>query len=172
MQTNLTYIDANSGELQDLVEIGSEGNQSSIRHIDVSRNNQVAYAIQYFGKTRAKPQLVGLSEKGKEPVFITMPKEQLNSLKNYCGSVVFSPDATKLAVSAPRGNTIIEFEFNQQVWSSIELMDGCGLRYQGNNTLCISTGTGQLIKTTDNLTIRASLKNVSARQVQWDNHLG
>ncbi|MEJ2114703.1 MAG: DUF1513 domain-containing protein, partial [Gammaproteobacteria bacterium] len=97
MRPNLAYVSIDSGNLLHKHEPKNKWHQLSIRHIDISANDQVAIAMQFEGKPFLQPPLIAI-QKGEQPIrFLNAPIQVQSQMRNYCGSVAFNTDGTKFA---------------------------------------------------------------------------
>jgi len=147
MESNLTYLNLITGESLSIKKLSPELKLMSIRHIDVSEKNQVAFAMQYQGSLNDVYPLVGISDIYSEIQLFDTPKEILYRMNNYCGSICFDSSGDLLAVSNPRGNIITFWNVTKKCYHSFfEIKDGCGLSPGlAPNSFFISNSYGDLI---------------------------
>ncbi|OUS06141.1 hypothetical protein A9Q96_10285 [Rhodobacterales bacterium 52_120_T64] len=105
MQPNLTYI-TESGEILERVKLESALHLSSIRHLAMRQDGLVAFATQWQGDTSLSHPLLGFHKLGARSLIATIPERDLARMKGYIGSVSFSEDGHKVAVSSPQGGQV------------------------------------------------------------------
>ena len=182
MKPNLAYLETSSGGLLEKVEPPAKWHQLSIRHLDVAADNTVAVAMQYQGKPTERPPLIaihrpgskltgsdfpGSSLQGSGLKLLTAPDRIQRKMKNYCGSVTFSHDNSRFAVSSPRGNLVTYWRIDGTYMGSHQQKDACGISQHANGFF-VSDGTGtiSLVKTDLSASDAISLTNH-----RWDNHM-
>ena len=69
--------------------LNSEFKSMSIRHLDVSETNIVAFAMQYKGFGEKLYPLVGICDLFNDIQLFDVPVEILYRMQNYCGSICF-----------------------------------------------------------------------------------
>jgi len=201
MRPNLSYIDLDTGSLVEQVTLPVALHQLSIRHLAVNAQGDVAIAMQYQGNTGDNMPLVAshrprhlAQEKPAEqssyqnnPLkILDIPLTQLSKMRGYCGSVCFDKSGHYLAVSAPRGDLIIFFDFiNKRYVNSRQIPDGCGLASAGVASFEISNGRGSLYHhrisspTSAEALLQRDARQINPQQAQaqrnntlsFDNHL-
>ncbi len=165
MQSNLSYLTP-EGSILDQITLAPEMRMNSIRHLTQAKDGTVGFAMQWQGDPSEVQPIVGLHRRGQAPRLLADGDPRLRHLKGYGGSVAFSPDGSRIAVSSPRGNRVqimstrtgaLEFEH--------QLIDACGLAPAGAGWMA-TTGSGQMFDLSHS---RATLIGRSA--TAWDNHL-
>ncbi len=106
MRPNLTLIGLDAGILEQ-VELAPEMHKSSIRHLALRGDGLVAFACQWEGDLAAVPPLLGLWRPGAAPVLLLTDREDI---EGYIGSVAFSGDGSRVAVTAPRASRLLVFD--------------------------------------------------------------
>lgn len=170
MRPSLSYIDSLDGKLTDDFKLPEELHQLSIRHIAINARDQLCFAMQYQGPKSHHFPLVGF-HRGEESLQLgTMPQEDLNRMKNYCGSVCADSSGEWFAVSAPRGNLVTLWGADGDYQRSILLEDGCGLATGSEaGEFALSSGTGRVYSYQHGVNQMTLL--FSREQRRWDNHL-
>ena len=164
MAPNLAWTDG-YGRLEAITELPPRMRLSSIRHLAVRADGLVAFAMQRQDDAHDLP-LLGLVRRGAAPVLVAAPgAEARRSLAGYGGSVAFSGDGRRVAVSAPRGGRIHVFDAADGAFLSVvEDRDVCGLAPGPGGGFMTSSGAGLL-----------AFPGEAAAAVQhdlaWDNHL-
>ncbi len=170
MRPNLAYVSVDSGHLLHKHEPETEWHQLSIRHIDISADDQVAIAMQFEGKPFLQPSLVAIQKDDQEMQFLNAPTQVQSQLRNYCGSVCFSSDGTHFVVTAPRGGVATYWSANGEYLGNHVQADACGIsRVQGQlNDFYISDGAGSIVRAKLNTAAEALY---SFKRSKWDNHM-
>lgn len=163
MTPNLAYIE--QGHVVEAVSLASEFHKNSIRHLAVSASGKVAFAMQWQGDSDAPP-LVGLHTRGRNVKTLAAPQEILRQMRGYIGSIAFSGDAHRIAVTSARGGRvqIYDIEGSEQILST-ELTDASGAATFETGVL-ISSGTGILKQLSGK---SGPISRTS--HLRWDNHL-
>jgi hypothetical protein len=167
MRPNLSYLTLNSGNLTDQIEPPAHWHQLSIRHIDVSANDQVAIAMQYQGDSSAQPPLIATHRRGESLHWLSAPTGIQQRMQNYCGSVRFAADGKRFAVSAPRGNLVTYWNAKGDYLGSHRQRDACGIAVNTTGFL-VSDGTGSVIQVDQSQQNRTLFQ---AANSHWDNHM-
>ncbi|SMX44214.1 DUF1513 domain-containing protein [Actibacterium lipolyticum] len=164
MRPNLTYTDLN-GHVLDQLELPENLHKNSIRHLAVRDDGLTAFAMQWQGGA-GDPPLLGLHRMSQAPVLLQADKGSHQRMQGYAGSVAFSSEADRVAITSPRGGLIQVFDCatNTHV-ATIAEEDVCG----------VSAGPTGFTTTAGNGTI-SHLSGVSPtattrHDAQWDNHL-
>lgn len=167
MQPNLAYVDIDRDQLINKFEPPAHWHQLSIRHIDVSRDDTVAIAMQYEGRTDQRPPLIAI-HRGNEPMqLLQAPEKQHRMMRNYCGSVAFSCDSSKFAVSSPRGGLVTYWSAEGNYLGMHEQLDACGVCCD-DGIFWVTDGQGKLSKINQTYTTSHTSSTTDTR---WDNHL-
>ncbi|MET0065396.1 MAG: DUF1513 domain-containing protein [Candidatus Thiodiazotropha sp.] len=167
MRPNLSYLNSDRGTLLEQVTPPQAWQQLSIRHLAVADDGLVAIAMQYQGGPQETPPLIGLHRRGQPLQLLSAPQKVQQRLNNYCGSVSFSSDGARFAVSAPRGGLVTVWSRNGDYLGQHDQADACGLAPLENGFL-VSDGLGTLQQIGAHSDSRVVLP---AAQTQWDNHL-
>ena len=167
MKPNLAYVDINNGQLKSKVEPPENWHQLSIRHIDVAADNTVAIAMQYQGEAHLHPPLIAIHKGHDALKLLNAPEKIQRKMHNYSGSISFSSDDSRFAVSSPRGNLVTYWSKQGSYLGMHKQSDACGISIDGNDFI-ISDGAGRLSR------INASFEmttKASTADTRWDNHL-
>jgi len=171
MESSLIYLELKSGKLIYARKLSDRLKQMSIRHISISRNDQIALAMQYQGPRRHLFPLVGFQKNSEDIILCSAPEKIIYRMKNYCGSVTFDSSGKLIAVSSPRGGIITFWSTTDKSFLSfIEVQDGCGVA-QGiaPASFLITNGHGLIINHFP-LIQKTELLSIY-KNTQWDNHL-
>ena len=195
MRPALTYIDTQTSKVIDDYRLDKKHHQLSIRHLDVTQNDQVCFVMQYQGSRRHQVPLVGFHKGESELQLAEIPSAILPKMKNYCGSVSADASGQTFAVSSPRGNLMTLWNRDGEFIESFDLVDGCGVAKAGKNGFFFSNGGGELHQyqtnnhfkqnngklTTNQESLLKTIKNRGGgfkhsliahnKSHRWDNHL-
>lgn len=163
MESSIVLIDARNGDLIRAFRLPPELRQLSLRHLAVRSDGRIVAVAQWEGSKLAQPPLVATIDPDKGLRLIAAPEEITARMRNYCGSVAFSRDGQRFAVSAPRGGLITLWDAEGGFREAINLEDGCGLAAEGEGFL-LTSGRG-LVTASDGRQLRAHA------DVAFDNHL-
>lgn len=157
MRSNLSYLSLD-GVLKDQLALGPEHQRNSIRHLTVSDDGDVAFAMQWQNDLTADLPLLGVHrrEAGKTELF---EDASVRKMQGYLGSLAFNSDTNQIATTSPRSSVLQIFGSLGQV-SETALADVCGVSVAPGGFV-VTTGTG-LVRTEDNETTHS---------MAWDNHL-
>lgn len=164
----LSYIDAHNGKIVDDFHLDKKYHQLSIRHLDVTQDDQVCFVMQYQGSRRHRVPLIGFHNGESQLQLADIPEAILPKMKNYCGSVTADASGQTFAVSSPRGNLITLWDNRGTFIESYTLADGCGIATgKIKNSFFFSNGAGDLhqFSSTQNTLISSN------NSYRWDNHL-
>lgn len=166
MQPNLSYL-SGTGEILETVGLDPAMHLNSIRHLSVRPDGLVAFGMQWQGDSASSPPVLGFHRIGQEYRLAQSSRQQIADMQGYVGSVVFSRDGTRVAVSSPRGGRIQVFGARDAVYQTrFQTADVCGISTgTGDRDFVVTTGNGSIIGLQDDKPV------VSQRHdVNWDNH--
>lgn len=165
MHPNLTYLFSGSGSVVDQVTLEPELAQNSIRHLALTPDDTVAFAMQWEGDAGMAPPLLGLHRRGDAPVLAEAPLGDELAMDGYAGSVSFSGDGSSVAITSPKGGRVHRFATTGEFLGAVSRSDVCGLARHRSGFIA-SDGLGGLIH------IESSETQPLARQRRaWDNHI-
>ncbi len=164
MRPNLTYQDV-EGAMLDQVELRPDLRKNSIRHLSVRADGLVGFAMQWEGEQGAAPPLLGLHRRGQPPLLATAPESEERIMQGYAGSVAFSGDGARIAITSPRGGRLHQFTASGAFAGAVSRADVCGLAPMGAGYLA-SDGFGGLIAVT-----AAGPAALARVDCAWDNHI-
>ncbi|WP_011579983.1 MULTISPECIES: DUF1513 domain-containing protein [Chelativorans] len=170
MASNLSYIDIGSGDVIETVSLARDLHQLSIRHMAIDHAGHIWFGCQYEGPAADMPPLVGRHRRGREIELFSGPREILQGLRNYIGSVAVDASGSMLATSSPHGGLIAFWDTETgRCLGQQPLSDGCGVAPAASRQVLATSGRGAIMMTgpADLQTIRAE----AADQPSWDNHL-
>jgi hypothetical protein len=159
MRSNLSYLDFD-GRVLTQVALDQEHQRNSIRHLAVSKESTVAFAMQWQGDASKEMALLGLHDRKTDALKLA-EEASIRRMNGYLGSVAISEDGTRLAVTSPRAGRLQEFR-RGKLYAETELTDVCGVVACGSNFM-VTTGAGLITKGTDHQTF--------SHAISWDNHL-
>ncbi|MEJ6393887.1 DUF1513 domain-containing protein [Gymnodinialimonas sp. 2305UL16-5] len=140
MASNLSYL-APDGDILDVVELGSEHQLNSIRHLDVAHTGEIAFALQWQGDPSDAPPLLGLHRRDAPARLMCAPDHY--RLNGYAGSVAITTDGQRLGISSPRGGIVQMFDAASTAFlAQLSELDVCGLSQSGADGLAFTSGQG------------------------------
>ncbi len=161
MMPNLSYVSL-TGEILEQIELTASLHKNSIRHLAVSQDGTVAFAMQWQGSNSEAPPLLGLHKRGETPHLLSAPEAVHRAMQGYAGSVAFGGEGMLVAITSPRGNQTQVFWINRREFLvSQTLEDVCGISTAPTG-FYLTTGTGLTGR------LRAEKRQ---HPLQWDNHL-
>lgn len=165
MQPNLTYLSP-TGDISEQITLSEDLHQNSIRHLSTDTTGRVGFAMQWQGDLGADAPLVGLHRPGRQPQLLAEDDPRLRNLNGYGGSIAFSRDGQRLAVTSPRGGVVQVLDTQTgQIETEHRLADVCGISARGAGFVA-TTGTGTFAH------LRADTAEIiSHSDLAWDNHL-
>lgn len=168
MESNISFIDFDNGKLLEQYKLKDQ--YQSIRHITVSKNNDVYFSTQYQSKINDSKKIVGVVRSNKIELF-DIENKFLEKFKNYSGSVKFDEVNNLLVVSHPRGNRLSFWDAKKKVFiKTIKFSDVCGIAVN-QNKIFVSNGYGDLRKYyfyQKNFFTEYFQRKIN---LKWDNHM-
>lgn len=162
MASSLAYFSPD-GRLIEKMVLAPEYFQSSIRHLAITPQGAVAFAMQLQADAPAPDPLVGVHVIGEEAQLFTADLASELAMQGYAGSIAASE--TEIAISSPKGNRIHRFDYEGSFIGAIEQSDVCGL-IAIKNGFVASDGNGNM------RTIIDGTKNNEVHlAASWDNHI-
>ncbi len=174
MQSNLVFLYADNGEIQR--RLTTPWQQASIRHFTVSKQDQIAIAMQYQRAAVTHQDLIPLAgfltPQQKDIQFAHQPDTLIAQMNDYAGSVVLHEALNLAAFSSPRGNIVAFWHTDGRYAGHHRMQDVCGLGIspdQAHFILSNSQGELRYIRTADlqeDRSLRQHFQNT-----RWDNHM-
>ncbi|MGH1369884.1 MAG: DUF1513 domain-containing protein [Maritimibacter sp.] len=164
MRPNLTYLSL-TGRLMETVVLETAYRMNSIRHLALSPDGTVAFAMQWQGDALDAPPLLALHRRTEDPLICHAPALDAQMMTGYAGSVSFSGDGTEVAYTSPMGGRMLVFDTQGTFRRSISRTDICGLAPHPEGFIT-SDGLGALIKITN-----SGASMLSKSDAAWDNHI-
>lgn len=163
MRPNLTLLSAD-GQLLDKVELPPALRQNSIRHLALSPDGLVAFAMQWEGDPAEAFPVLGLWRPGSLPILCAPPLPELLRLQGYVGSIAMAANGL-VAVTSPRGGVVMIHAPDGTHLATHSRADACGVAPQGEGFI-VSDGSGVLWSCTTTL-----FRPLRTAGPAWDNHL-
>ena len=164
MRPNLTYLDA-AGQITDLIELGPEYRQNSIRHLAIAADSTVAFALQWEGDPAEPAPLLGLHKQGLAPQLCTVPEAEMFVMQGYAGSIAFDPAGLEVAITSSHGGAVQIYGRDGTFISGILRADASGIAATSNGFL-LTDGFGTVSSIIDHRLVPMTQGNAL-----WDNHL-
>ena len=159
MRPNLSYLE--DGRIVEQVELTPELRLNSIRHLSVREDGTVAMAMQWEGSETDLVPLLALHRRGGAPRLRQAPDADHAPLLAYAGSVSFSGDGARVAITGPKGSAAHVFDADGDGPPAIvRRPDICGVAAAGTG-FAFTDGTGGVI----------GPAGAHKHAVAWDNHL-
>ncbi|AKS46674.1 hypothetical protein SAMN05444287_1792 [Octadecabacter temperatus] len=158
MRPNLSYLEFD-GRLIEQIE--PDDHLASIRHLSVRADGLVAVGMQWQGDMATSPPLVATHSRNGPMQYMGDGVE----VEGYVGSVAFSGDGSRVAITSPRAGEAQIFEAaSGAILERMSNRDVCGVSALGRD-MVLTNGAGQVYQ----LAGDASL--LSSHDLSWDNHL-
>ena len=169
MRPNLTMLELERGEIVAQADLGADLRLSSIRHLAVAADGEVAFGCQFEGDAADSPPLVGVWRPGREaPLLWDMPDPALARLADYIGSVALDATGEIVAASSPRGGHVAFFARATGRFLGLGAMaDVCGLAAGAGGFLATSGAAGVRVIAPD----RIGRPLAGLGEHVWDNHV-
>ena len=175
IDSSLVILDASSGEVRTRIVLDAELNTLSIRHLALSADGEIVFAMQDQDAGTEWRPMVGIAEATGGVSFLDLPREALMRLRGYCGSAAVDRTGTVAAATSPHGGVAAFWHLPERRFLGlVELRDGCGIaaaERPGGFVFTSGSGTRLLVEATrDGVTSRV-LERPSDGLPLWDNHL-
>lgn len=158
MRPNLAYISVD-GFLLDQVE--PSHHHASVRHLSVRPDGLVGVAMQWQGEVTSAPALVATHLRGEDMRAIG----DGSGLNGYVGSIAFSGDGSRLAITSPRAGVAQVFDTTTGfVAFCVHEADICGVAAWSSGMI-FTSGQGTVFDL-----VKGKLAN-AMHDLMWDNHL-
>ncbi|RYH02616.1 DUF1513 domain-containing protein [Salipiger sp. IMCC34102] len=157
MRPNLSYVDG--GEIVAQAEMPTELRQASLRHLSARTDGTVAAALQWQGAPERVVPLLAIHIRGEALQFRSADDAAQRSMEGYAGSVAWSGDGSRVAITSPRGGVahIYGGDADPEI---LHRADICGVAPFGKG-----------FAFTDGLGGALTPKGARRHPVAWDNHL-
>lgn len=140
--------------------------QNSIRHLAAAPDGTVAMAMQWQGDPARAVPLLALWRPGGAPILAEIPETEALRMQGYAGSVAWSGDGARVAITSPRGGCVQVFDAAGGFLGARARPDVCGLAPHPDGGLIASDGTGALIGLGPD-----GARLIGRHDLAWDNHL-
>jgi uncharacterized protein len=165
MAPNLTYVEPDGTILQQ-VRLAPDASKASIRHLSVTLQGRIAFAMQWEGDLANSPALLGLHQLGEAvPILAMAPQAEHDAMQGYAGSVAVFDSDRFVAISSPKGGRVQIFDTEGNYINARERPDVCGLSAV-DRALVMTDGFGTFLNTVDDVPVSHSRSDRA-----WDNHL-
>ena len=165
MRPNLAVLDKEGG-IADLLELAPDLWPNSIRHLALAADGTLAFAMQWEGDATETVPLLGLWRPGAAPTLCDARAEEASVMQGYAGSVAFSGDQTRVAITSPKGGAVMIFDGAGAPVATHRRADLCGLASGAGAGFIATDGQGAVWSCAD-----AGLELAARHEVKWDNHL-
>lgn len=168
MQPNLSYLDADDGALLQRVEPLATMRSASLRHVTSRGDGLVAIAAQWQRDPAMAPPLLALHRFGEPALrYLCAPAPEHRRLEGYGGSVAFSADGGRVAISSPRGERVQLFDAESgALKAAVAIGDVCGLAPSGDGAFA-TDGQGRAARIAGD----GGLEPLAEHALAWDNHV-
>ncbi|SDL05987.1 hypothetical protein SAMN05661010_00869 [Modicisalibacter muralis] len=168
MRPALLLMDRHSGEITG--RFAPSHHQLSCRHLDIGADGVVVAGYQFQGPAWKSPPLIAvLDGRTREFREISLPEALQTSLRNYTASVAISPTLPQFAITAPRANRVIIYDYAEnRLVKAPEVSDGAGVISDGAGGFIVSTGGGGLFEIPGS---GDGIQRLASYSLHWDNHL-
>lgn len=165
MDPRLTYVGFDGARLEQ-ISLPSDLHLNSIRHLALSPDGTVGFAMQWQGDLGELAPIVGRHRRGSTPTLLADGDPRLRNLNGYGGSIAFAPDGQTVAVSSPRGSRVQIMETSTgDMVKEFEITDVCGLSTDANGWIA-TTGEGKIYSLSLDHATQSATDTTA-----WDNHL-
>ena len=171
MAPNLAYVDARSGA--PIARQRMPNRQLSIRHLDVTADDEVLVGFQYEGDPSDNVPVVAVSRPGGGFAPIDVPSARLAQLRQYTASVCVDPVSGNALVTCPRGNRVTFWNVGRGAFLGSERVpDAAGVSLDREAGEFVVTNGRGAIHRFDSGTLEAKPSSrVRHAGLMWDNHL-
>lgn len=165
MRPNLSYLSFD-GAVEAQMKLPNDLHQNSIRHMAMHQNGTVGFAMQWQGEPGADVPIVGLHRLGAAPRLLAEDDPRVRNLNGYGGSICFSANGAKIAVTSPRGGVVQVMDvLTGALQQEHQLDDVCGLATSATGFIA-SSGSGRIVSLH-----QSGIEPLSQLDLRWDNHL-
>ena len=155
---NLCYVGLD-GQIRDRIELDDHHRKNSIRHLAISPDDTVAFAMQWQGDMTEDLPLLGVHNLVAGTIGFA-EGASVHLMNGYLGSVAISADGRALATTSPRSG-VLQIFHNRILMATNLLADVCGVEAMATGFF-VTTGTGLVIPPSGNELVHP---------ISWDNHL-
>lgn len=168
MQPALLLMDRRSGEITG--RFAPSHHQLSCRHLAIDANGVIVAGYQFQGPVWQTPPLIALLDsQSRQFREISLPEALQKSLRNYTASVAISPTLSRFAITTPRANRVIVYDYAEnRLVKAPAVTDSAGVISDGAGGFIVSTGGGGLFAIPE---AGDSIQRLASYPIHWDNHL-
>ncbi|MEQ3708284.1 MAG: DUF1513 domain-containing protein [Tateyamaria sp.] len=163
MAPNLAYIE--DGTVTEIASLPDDMHKNSIRHLAISQHGDVAFGMQWQGD-RAIHSLVGTHRRRRAISLMTATAVQVRQLDSYIGSIAYSEDGSRIAVTSPRGSVVQMYDASTRMFMRESILTDVSGIASFENGFVVTAGTGKLRSVTQD---DSNFSNQI--EAKWDNHL-
>jgi hypothetical protein len=177
IDSSLVLLNAIDGSVRHRWVLDDEWESLSIRHLAMTSDGGIAFAMQDQDAATDRRPLVGIAGPGDALSFLDIPPAVQARLDGYIGSIAVDRSGAIIAASAPRGGMALFWAAaDQRYLGAIELPDVCGLAPTAQAlALRLTSGHGRQCDVTldaaHGILALHDIQPASALAAQWDNHL-
>lgn len=164
MRPNIAVLSP-EGRLNGVTELAPDLSRASIRHLSVTADDRVVFAMQWEGDAAEIVPLTGLWQPDQPAVLHPIDAATALAMQGYAGSVAWNADGSALAVTSPRGGTALVIGADGALRATLRRADLCGVAAAGRDFL-LTGGSGGLWGTAGD-----ALAAMGHAAASWDNHL-
>lgn len=165
MRPSLAYITP-EGELLEQVFLDPELHLNSIRHLAMTEDGLVGFAMQWEGDEMDAPPLLALHRRGwAEAKIAEAPLGEQMAMLAYAGSVALSGDGQYFGITSPRGGRLHIFDLEGNFVTCHRREDVCGLA-AGPEGFLVTDGMGGIWHAT-----ATEFQPFAHAKRAWDNHV-
>ncbi len=158
MQSNLSYLSFDGKRLGQM-QLDRAHQKNSIRHLAVSAQGDVAFAMQWQGDLTADLPLLGTHHLKTGKVEFA-EQASIRNMNGYLGSVAVSKNGNHIATTSPRAGILQNFK-GTELFEQTVITDACGVA-SSKTDFIVTSGTG-VVQSRSGLSV--------LHDVAWDNHL-
>ena len=158
MRPNVSYLSLD-GSILGQVFLANDLRKNSIRHLAVSTDGQVAFAMQWQGDLTDDQPLLGVQRSCSQHPHL-FEEASVREMHGYLGSIAINSSRNQIAVTSPRSG-VVQIFGKDGLHARSNLADVCGVAAIGNGFFA-TTGTG--------LARAAEFGDIN-HDLAWDNHL-
>lgn len=141
MRANIAWLDPKTGDIVARYDAPDQLQKLSLRHMALGSDGEIWIAGQYQNKSELATSLLAKASPDQGLQFITMPEDDLATLRNYVGSVATSADNEHVAITSPKGGCALILDRNGNIVERRKQADICGVDF-GRNAFQFSSGLG------------------------------
>ena len=114
MRPSLTYLDTQTGEIRETVQLSKDLHKLSLRHLAVNEAGLAIIGCQHKGARNEQPDLVLTHRIGGEPRALALPGDAAQMLNNYVSAVAIDASGRYAAVTSSKGGVVLVIDLEQR----------------------------------------------------------